>query len=240
MYKPSVFAHRGASGRYFENTMKAFVEAFSQGAHGIELDVQLTEDGVPVVIHDMDLTRVAGIRKRVSSMTYAEIKKIRIGRKYLRIVFGHRIPSLYEVVSFCDVKGMGLNVELKETVSERPALIKEIIPIISGLKNVHISSFHYHLLEKVKEVDPEIETAYLVRKKGVDWDNLKLYTSADGFHLHKRLFTEPYIRNLRLTTKKIRVYGVTGNEKYVLNPPPFIDGWITDYPGYLISQKKRQ
>ncbi|MFD1926609.1 glycerophosphodiester phosphodiesterase [Sporosarcina siberiensis] len=239
MYKPSVFAHRGASGRYFENTMSAFMEAFSQGAHGIELDVQLTEDGVPVVIHDLDLTRVAGVHKQVSSMTYAEIKKIRIGRKYLRIVCGHRIPSLYEVASFCEVKEMGLNVELKETVSERPAFLEEIISIISGLKNVHISSFHYHLLEKVKEVNPEIETAFLVRKKGVDWDNLELYTSADSFHLSKRLFTEPYVTKLRLTQKMIRIYGVMGNEKYVIDPPAFIDGWITDYPENLIIKKKR-
>ena len=54
MFNPIVFAHRGASGICFENTMKAFEKAVEQGADGIELDVQLTEDGVPFVIHDPD------------------------------------------------------------------------------------------------------------------------------------------------------------------------------------------
>lgn len=237
MYKPSVYAHRGASGQCFENTMNAFMEAYKQGANGIELDVQLTEEGIPIIIHDVDLARLAGVRGKVSTMTYAEIKKIRVGRKYIRTVFGHNIPSLHEVVYFCEKKGLGLNVELKETVSERPDSISQIIPILSNLDNVHISSFHYHLLERVKEVKPQMETAFLVSKKGVDWDNLNRYTSADGFHFHKKYLIEPYLSNILSTGKTIRVYGITGKEKYIPNPPSYINGWITDYPRFLIEKQ---
>ena len=80
MSNPTVFAHRGASGVRFENTLKAFEKAVDQGADGIELDVQLTEDGVPFVIHDPGSFRLAGIRKMISSMTSTELTRIRVGK----------------------------------------------------------------------------------------------------------------------------------------------------------------
>ena len=64
--------------------------------------------------------RLAGIRQMISSMTSTEITRIRVGRKYSRLFHGHRIPTLIEAVSFCEKHHLALNVELKETVSERP------------------------------------------------------------------------------------------------------------------------
>lgn len=230
MCKPVVYAHRGASAVCFENTMAAFQKAVEQGADGIELDVQLTEDGIPVVVHDPDLSRLAGIRRLVSSMTSAELTTIRVGRKYSRFIAGHHIPTLIEAVAFCDQHNLALNVELKETVSDRLECLERIIEIASGMENVHISSFDYRLLEKVKEIDSQMETAYLLRKKGVEWDHLERYAHADGFHFHKRLLKEPYLPQVIQTGKRIRVYGVTGKESITLDPPPFITGWITDFP----------
>ncbi|MFS0575135.1 glycerophosphodiester phosphodiesterase family protein [Sporosarcina sp. 179-K 3D1 HS] len=230
MSKPIVLAHRGASSVRFENTMAAFEKAYEDGADGIELDVQLTEDGVPIVIHDPDFTRVAGIRRRVSAFTRAEVKAIRVGKRFWRILAGHSVPTLLEVVTFCYQRNLVLNVELKETASERPELIGRILSDLSILDHVHISSFDYGIIEKVKQLDPSMETAYLLRKKGVDWDHLSRYQCADGFHLHKRLLREPYLSKLIATGKMIRVYGMTGREPITVEPPSYIDGWITDYP----------
>ena len=151
MSNPTVFAHRGASGIRFENTMKAFEKAVEQGADGIELDVQLTEDGVPFVIHDPGLSRLAGIRRMISSMTSTEIERIRVGRKYRRLFWSSH-SDIDRSVAFCEKHGLALNVELKETVSDRPELIEMIVDIVSIMENVHISSFDYQLLEVVKEV----------------------------------------------------------------------------------------
>ncbi|MBO0586395.1 glycerophosphodiester phosphodiesterase family protein [Sporosarcina sp. E16_8] len=230
MSNPTVFAHRGSSGIRFENTMKAFEKAVDQGAGGIELDVQLTEDGVPFVIHDPGLSRLAGTRKMISSMTSIELMRVRVGRRYRRLFCGYSIPTLIEAVSFCEKHRIALNVELKETVSDRPELIKMIVDIVSVMENVHISSFDYRLLEVVKRESERMETAFLIGKKSVDWTNLNQYSCADGLHFHKRLLKEPYLTNLLQSGKKIRVYGMTGTEPITLNPPPYIDGWITDYP----------
>lgn len=236
MSNPAVYAHRGASGYRFENTMAAFKKAVQLGADGIELDLQLSEDGIPFVIHDLDLYRVAGIRATVPQLPSGELRKIRVGRKWRRIFFGSRIPTFVDVVLFCQNHDVALNVELKETFLENPESIQSILAILTVLNNVHISSFHYELLEKVKTIDDTVETALLVRKKGVDWDDLVTYQAADGFHFHKRLMKEPFLAKLVETNKTIRIYGVTGKEKFVQNPPPYIKGWITDYPDCLLTK----
>ncbi|CAM3124724.1 glycerophosphodiester phosphodiesterase family protein [Filibacter tadaridae] len=240
MSKLPVYAHRGASAAYFENTMQAFIKAYEQGADGIEIDVQVTEDGISYVIHDPDLNRVAGLRMNIAEMTGVEMSTVRIGKKYSRLFKGHSIPLLNEVVLFCEEYGMALNVELKETVSDRPESVVDILSSISRLKNVHISSFDYHLLEKVKECNPEMETALLVRKKSTDWEHLEQYSCADGFHLHKKLLVEPFQSKLIESGKIVRVYAVTGKEAITFNPPPFIDGWITDYPNRFEDREKDQ
>ena len=240
MSRPAVFAHRGASGSCFENTMTAFQKAADQGADGIELDVQISEDGVPFVIHDSDLIRLAGIRRTIASMTSTELKKAKVGRKYARLFRGHPIPTLIEAVAFCQQHGLALNVELKETVSARPAYVRDIIDIVSIMEDVHVSSFDYKLLEYVKNENPLLETAFLLRKKSVDWNHLEQYCFADGFHIHKRLVKEPYLSSLIATGKKIRIYGVTGDESITFEPPSYIVGWITDFPDRFNKREKDQ
>ncbi len=230
MSSPMVFAHRGASGVCFENTMQAFKEAARMQADGIELDVQLTADGVPVVVHDMDLYRISGIRKRVSNLHFSELQRINIGNKFFRLIKGHRIPTLQEVVSFCELKRLALNIELKETVSERPETLHKIIGMAMLSDSVHLSSFDPEILRRAKAIEPSIETALLAKRTTTDWNCLEKYDFADGFNFHKRLLKEPYIGEMVASGKKLRVYGVTGKEAITQQPPPYIDGWITDFP----------
>ena len=77
MDKTKIFAHRGASGYAPENTLEAFALAISQKADGIELDVQLTRDGIPVVIHDETIDRVTSKTGYVKDYTLKELKKLK-------------------------------------------------------------------------------------------------------------------------------------------------------------------
>ena len=69
-----IFAHRGFSGRYPQNTMLAFQKALESGCDGIELDVQLTKDGVPVIIHDEYLDDLTDFKGFVRDYTYEQLK----------------------------------------------------------------------------------------------------------------------------------------------------------------------
>ena len=76
MKQAKIFAHRGASGYAPENTLEAFALAQQQGADGIELDVQLSKDGVPVVFHDESLKRVSGHAGMIKDFTLEELQRI--------------------------------------------------------------------------------------------------------------------------------------------------------------------
>ena len=71
-----VFAHRGFSGRYPENTMLAFEKAVELGVDGIELDVHLSKDGELVIIHDEKVDRTCNGTGKVKDMTLAELKEL--------------------------------------------------------------------------------------------------------------------------------------------------------------------
>lgn len=229
--RPRVFAHRGASGSYFENTMTAFRGAAEEGADGIELDIQLSKDGVFFVIHDPDLIRLAGIRSRISDMEAADIDHVRIGGRFTRKFRGYHIPRLSEVITFALMEPIGLNVEMKETVSERPDCLPALLHQLAVLDDVHLSSFDYSLIEKVGELEPSMETALLLKKVMLKEKSLADYPAADGFHFHKRMLTDTYAGHWETADRPIRIYGVDGTESFLEDPPAYVRGWITDYPG---------
>ncbi|MES1168290.1 MAG: glycerophosphodiester phosphodiesterase family protein, partial [Oleiharenicola lentus] len=66
---PLIIAHRGASAEKPENTIAAFRRALALEVDGIELDVHVTKDGVPVVFHDAQLRRLTGVRGRLDRQT---------------------------------------------------------------------------------------------------------------------------------------------------------------------------
>ena len=101
-----VIAHRGASGRFPENTLLAFQKALEQGADAIELDVRLTRDGIPAVIHDPTVDRTTDGTGMVGDLTLAAIRELNAG-------CGESIPTLAEV--FEAIQGTPFMVEIKET-----------------------------------------------------------------------------------------------------------------------------
>ena len=76
MREPLIIGHRGASAVALENTIAAFEAAIAAGADGIEFDVRLSRDGVPVIIHDDTLSRTHGVRRRVVDLTAEELRSV--------------------------------------------------------------------------------------------------------------------------------------------------------------------
>lgn len=238
MFKIPVYAHRGASAYAFENTLKAFEKAVELGADGIELDIQLTRDGVPIIYHDLNLRRLTGSRKRVNDLTYEQVMKKKIGKPFRRIFRGEKIMSLREMINWATENRVALNIELKESLMKEPLFVKEIVRRCKGLPDVHFSSFHYELLEIIKSQFPKVETAYILTKNS-DWGNLKKYKAADLFHLHKRNYKEDKLGLLQNSGKKVRFYGVVGSEPFITNPHPIVRGWITDYPEVVLNAQEQ-
>lgn len=108
-----LIAHRGASGQYPENTMLAFTRALGQGADAIELDVRVTADGVPVVLHDATLDRTTDRRGAVAGLSLSEIRRAEAGA-------GERVPTVADVLEAFPTTPLIL--ELKEPAAALPTL----------------------------------------------------------------------------------------------------------------------
>ena len=113
MAAPLLIGHRGASAEAPENTLAAFARALARGVDGIELDVQLTRDGVPVVFHDATLTRLTGRPGRIAAQPARSLRALRIR--------GEPIPTLAEVLALTRGRAV-VQVELKRGVAVAPVV----------------------------------------------------------------------------------------------------------------------
>ena len=145
-----VIAHRGASGLAPENTMAAFALAIEQGADAIELDVRLTADRVPVVLHDATLDRTTGARGEARSCSFAELTKLDAGarfssdgRSFPYRERSIRIPALQEVLeAFPEVP---LLIEIKEVPAQQP--VRQVVLDMKAAERCVFASENHAALE---------------------------------------------------------------------------------------------
>lgn len=162
--KMEITAHRGASVKYPENTMAAFVGAKELGADWIELDVQQTKDKQIVVSHDTNLARVTGVNKDIIDMNYSEIEKLDAGSFFNEKFKGEKIPLLSEVLEYAKNNNIRLNIELKPTGKETN-FEKQVVDLIKEYNFENrcvITSQVYDVLKNVKKVDKNIKTVYVM------------------------------------------------------------------------------
>lgn len=158
-------AHRGWSGKAPENTMTAIRLALAEPAiKAMEIDVQLTRDGVPVLIHDFTLERTTNGRGLVMDHTLAELRELDAGSWFSDKFVNERIPTLEEVL--VTVKGRCmLNIELKATSDMYPGLMEKVLVLLEKYQmkqEVYITSFDHDLIRQVRRLDQDIQTGLIV------------------------------------------------------------------------------
>ncbi|MGE6513397.1 glycerophosphodiester phosphodiesterase [Lysinibacillus sphaericus] len=234
-----VFAHRGASAYALENSFKAFEKALELGTDGIEIDIQLSKEGVPVVYHDPQLSRLVGINKLVNACTIDELQRFKLGKPWARLFSSYKIPVFDAVLAWANTQQLPLNVELKSTILDNKGALVRMLQGLTLPEGSHFSSFHYELLEMVKQYTPQYETALIATKK-LKWDLLCDYQAIDSVHMHKKYYKPRYLEACVASAKACRFYAIDGNEKFLTNPHPAVVGWITDFPDKVIAIQQRQ
>lgn len=163
-----IWAHRGCSQRYPENTIIAFAKALEiPSLTGIELDIQMTKDGEIMVIHDERVDRTTNGIGYVKDFTYSQLRELTIetgnGQK-------EKIPSINEALDLMQDKlriGLQLNIELKNSIIPYDGMEDKILDLIAKRnlqEHIVYSSFYARSLEKIKCLDSSALTGILDMK----------------------------------------------------------------------------
>jgi glycerophosphoryl diester phosphodiesterase len=190
-------AHRGASAYEPENTLRAFERAIEMGASAIELDVHLSRDGHPIVIHDADLSRTTNGTGQVTELPLNQIKRFDAG-------LGERVPTLAEAIEL--VRGRAeLYIELKGQHTPEPVV--KTLQGASFLDQAIVGSFYPWLPQRVKFLAPVIRTSVLIRPADRKADFLEWALAVEADYVHPcwerasptphKLLTPEIVTNIR-------------------------------------------
>ena len=199
-----IWAHRGCSQRYPENTLLAFEKAASLiGLTGIELDIQLTKDGEIVVIHDERVDRTTEGIGFVRDFTLSQLKKLHIYADENQV---QSIPTIAEVFDMVEPRlrsGLKLNIELKNGIYPYNGMEEKIVDLVQrrGVQNsVVYSTFYAKSLAKLKKLAPDAELGILDSRVSDCMYKLKGDCGAVSLH--------PFWKGIDLTAQELEGYTV--------------------------------
>ncbi|WP_332649991.1 glycerophosphodiester phosphodiesterase [Lysinibacillus sp. 54212] len=181
-----IYAHRGYSARYPENTLASFRAAASYPIEGVELDVHLSKDRELVVIHDETIQRTSNGNGFVKDLTLQQLKQYDYGSWFGKKFKGEPIPTLGEVLQLFQHTKHRINVEIKTDrfvyggIEE--LVLKELIKY-SMLERAIISSFDHEAIKRVKKLKPEVETAALFSNIILQPSEYMKHLQADAMHV---------------------------------------------------------
>jgi len=207
--------HRGAKGHATENTLASFEKAMEVGVDMIELDVFLSKDNIPVVIHDKTIDRTTNSNSFVSDFLAIELQKL-------------GIPTLEDVFQLvnhqCDI-----NVEIKEFEAVK-SVLDLIHSNIFSKDKILISSFDWNALQEVRFHDSEIRLGVLTQ---TDVDlalAFAKFIKAYSIHPYYHLLTAENVAQMQSKNFKVFTWTVNEPEDIIFVKSLNVDGIITDFP----------
>ena len=193
MREPLIIGHRGASVVALENTLPAFEAAIAAGADGIEFDVRLSSDGVPVIIHDDTLSRTHGVRRRVAELTAEELRS-----------FG--VPGLRELFELMARNSLLLCLEIKSREPELAALCCRMVREFGFEERVIVECFDLNVLRdvdlrKAALFEPRMQTEQSVIDRS-------LAVGATVLALHHRMTKPSLVEKAKLAGLTVVIWTV--------------------------------
>ncbi|OLQ56265.1 hypothetical protein BHT94_16070 [Bacillus licheniformis] len=239
-----IFAHRGASGQYPENTMLAFEKGIEAGADGIEFDVQLAKDGRIVVIHDERLDRTTSLKGFVKDTAYDVIKTANAAVNQDQTYSDTKVPLLEDVLSWAEKKNFLLNIELKNSVIRYEGMEEKVLEAVKRFnleERVILSTFNHESLALCARLAPHIERAALTSDVLYQADRYITSIPASGYHprLNSPGTADEVLKKMRNSSIKVRPYTVNRPEDIKRLIEAGADGIFTDFPAKAAAIAKK-
>ncbi len=226
---PKVIGHRGAKAYAPENTLASFREAGRRGATWVEIDVKLTSDGVPIVMHDASLKRTMGVDRLVAETPRAELPR--------------DVPTFEEAIGCFQELGLGCNVEIKpcegrerETARVTVATLRRCWP--SSLPPPLLSSFKDRSLAAAREAAPEFARAILLDELAGDWRSRTDRVGAVGVNTNGEKLTAVRAREVKQAGFALSVYTIDDPALARTLVGMGVDCVITDMPDVILAALK--
>ena len=254
MAKINVISHRGANQVAPQNTLPAFKKSFEIGCDGVETDIHLTKDGIPVLCHNFTIDETSTGKGAIKDMTYEELLQFDFGSYKGEEFKGTKIPLVEDFIKLCKENNVEvLNIELKSEVPgeapiEFPKVTIELAKKYDMFDKLIISSFDPAILVVCKKLDPNCKTGLLYapdkkigRKIMFKPFKFAKEIKADAVHPFSALVTKEYVKKAH--KEGIMVNPWTVNKEKEIKRMIFcgVDGIITDDPGScnkLIEENK--
>jgi len=223
--RPWILGHRGAAADALENTLESFALARREEANGVELDVQLSRDGMLFVFHDWSLERLAGDHQEVELSTAVELGEVRLAGR-------ERIPTFAEALESLP-RDYPLNIELKRHNASRAALAAAIAEAVGDRAQLLISSFDWELLAAVRDLAPDLPLAPLADRDGPALLAAGEELSAWSLHCHRRLARRALLEGATRSGRPVLAYTVDDAAEARRLFARGVAGVFTNRPGAL-------
>ncbi|GAB3791565.1 glycerophosphodiester phosphodiesterase [Virgibacillus kimchii] len=233
--KTKIIAHRGASKYAPENTMHAFHLAYRMEADGIETDVQLTKDDIPVLIHDENVKRTTDGYGYVRDFTFHELKNLDAGGWFSNKYKGAHILSLDEFLQWAANKSLYLNIELKNNKIDYRHLesfVYERVNHYRLLNRTTLSTFNPNSIKRLKKYRDHVEIAFLTSKRLKNIIGTVKEIGGNALHVKYNILHKALVEESRQKNMPLRVYTVNKKMRIIRCIKYQVDGIITDVPDH--------
>jgi glycerophosphoryl diester phosphodiesterase len=242
---PLIIAHRGAAAEVPENTLEAFELAWRQGADGIEFDVRLSSDDVPVVMHDPCLDRTTSGCGRIRNHAAKALRRLDAGSWFNERYpsksrpqnVGLRIPLLAEVLEWVQERNCRAFVEIKEggdTYSGIEARVLEAISEARVLQQTTVISFDLAALKRCRELNRNVAL-------GIDFPrplhalSKARSISAVSIHPHWMFMSPRSVACIHRAGLQVLVWGLDSETPITDVMKSEVDGLMTDCPASAVQ-----
>jgi glycerophosphoryl diester phosphodiesterase len=229
----SITAHRGASREAPENTLAALQKAIDHGVDYAEIDVHLTADAVPVLVHDEDFQRLAGDPRRPADLTLEQIRQLDVGSPFGPAFAGERVPTLAQAIELVRGK-IRLNIELKPTNADRVELARAV----AGLIRAHdfeggcfVTSLDRRAVEEAKRQNPGLRTGAIVSAAVGDVTRLEV----DVLSIRAGLISDALLDRAHGAGREVHAWTIDDPAAMARLIDQGVDGIITNEPAAALA-----
>ncbi len=234
----SITAHRGASREAPENSLSALRRSIELKADYAEIDVHITADGVPVVVHDEDFQRLAGLALRPGEMTLEQVRAIDIGSRFSRAFAGERVATLKEAIELVRGK-IKLNIELKPTRTDRDELTRAVAKLIGDERfenECFVTSLDRQAVAAAHRENPRLRTGAIVSAAVGDVTRLDV----DVLSIRTGLITDVLLERAHAAGREVHAWTIDDPAVMGRLIDRGVDGIITNDPATALAVRSER